>query len=176
MDKRPLLILSGPTAVGKTKTSIYLAKKLNGEIISADSMQVYKMMDIGTAKITAAEMDGIRHHMIDIMMTDEEKLLGVTETAEKKLLKTTIFTDACQWEIRTEGKENKSIENGNILENILPYSEKQKLLEGQIEINYNGLVIKRLTGIKPPKAEVKEEKEEVKEVVKPKAKTVRKKK
>lgn len=70
--KKPLLILTGPTAVGKTQASIQLAKQLNGEIISADSMQVYKGMDIGTAKITLEEMSGVPHHLIDILCPDEE--------------------------------------------------------------------------------------------------------
>lgn len=65
--KKPLIILTGPTAVGKTSLSIKLAKMVNGEIISADSMQVYKGMDIGSAKITQEEMDGIPHHLIDIL-------------------------------------------------------------------------------------------------------------
>ena len=65
-EKKPLLILVGPTAVGKTAASIGLAKALNGEIISGDSMQIFKGLDIGTAKITQAEMDGVVHHMIDI--------------------------------------------------------------------------------------------------------------
>ena len=70
--KRPLIILTGPTAVGKTKASIGLAKALNGEIISADSMQVYKYMDIGSAKIRPEEMQGIRHYLIAKLMPDEE--------------------------------------------------------------------------------------------------------
>ncbi len=65
--KKPLIILTGPTAVGKTSLSINLAKQLNTEIISADSMQVYRTMDIGTAKITEKEMDGVKHHLIDIL-------------------------------------------------------------------------------------------------------------
>ncbi len=65
MDKKPLIILTGPTSVGKTALSIALAKAVNGEIISADSMQVYKQMDIGTAKITKDEMEGIAHYLID---------------------------------------------------------------------------------------------------------------
>lgn len=64
--KEKLLVLIGPTAVGKTKMSIELAKHFNGEIISGDSMQVYRKMDIGTAKITPEEMEGIPHHLIDI--------------------------------------------------------------------------------------------------------------
>ncbi len=70
--KKPLIILTGPTAVGKTRASIGLAKALNGEIISADSMQVYKYMDIGSAKIRPAEMEGIRHYLIDELEPDEE--------------------------------------------------------------------------------------------------------
>ena len=70
--KRPLIILTGPTAVGKTKASIGLAKALNGEIISADSMQVYKHMDIGSAKIRPEEMQGIMHYLIDELEPDEE--------------------------------------------------------------------------------------------------------
>lgn len=67
---RPLLILTGPTAVGKTELSIALAKSIGGEIISADSMQVYKFMDIGTAKIRPEEMQGVPHHLIDILEPD----------------------------------------------------------------------------------------------------------
>lgn len=62
---KPLIILTGPTAVGKTSLSIRLAKKINGEIISADSMQVYKKMNIGTAKIMPQEMEGVTHYLID---------------------------------------------------------------------------------------------------------------
>ena len=64
---QPLVIISGPTAVGKTKISIELAKKIGGEIISADSMQVYRDMNIGTAKATNEEMQGIQHHLIDVL-------------------------------------------------------------------------------------------------------------
>lgn len=70
-QKQKLIVLIGPTAVGKTKLSIELAKKFNGEIISGDSMQVYKGMDIGTAKVTNVEMEGIPHHLIDIKEPDE---------------------------------------------------------------------------------------------------------
>src|SRR5690606_40251774 len=65
-EKSKLIVLIGPTAVGKTKLSIEVAKKFNCEIISGDSMQIYKGMDIGTAKISSAEMEGIVHHLIDI--------------------------------------------------------------------------------------------------------------
>lgn len=66
-EKKPMVVLTGPTAVGKTKLSLSLAEAIGGEIISADSMQVYRHMDIGSAKIRPSEMQGIPHHMIDIL-------------------------------------------------------------------------------------------------------------
>lgn len=66
MNKPHIIIIAGPTAVGKTKTSIELAKALNTEIISADSIQIYRGCDIGSAKVTIEEMQGIKHHLIDI--------------------------------------------------------------------------------------------------------------
>ena len=72
MTKKPMIILSGPTAVGKTALTLALAKKVNGSIISADSMQVYKYMDIGSAKITKEEMDGVQHYLVDVLMPEEE--------------------------------------------------------------------------------------------------------
>lgn len=68
---KPLIILTGPTAAGKTDISIKLAKRIGGEIISADSMQVYKRMNIGTAKITPEEMQGVKHHLIDVLEPTE---------------------------------------------------------------------------------------------------------
>ncbi|MDO4297472.1 MAG: tRNA (adenosine(37)-N6)-dimethylallyltransferase MiaA [Lachnospiraceae bacterium] len=71
-NQKPFIVLTGPTAVGKTELSIQLAKLVGGEIISADSMQVYRGMDIGSAKVTQEEMQGIPHHLIDIFEPDEE--------------------------------------------------------------------------------------------------------
>lgn len=70
--KRPLIILAGPTAVGKTALSVRLAKRINAEIISADSMQVYRYMDIGSAKIRPEEMDGVPHHLVDVLDPKED--------------------------------------------------------------------------------------------------------
>lgn len=84
--KKPLVVLTGPTAVGKTKLSIALAKALDGEIISADSMQVYKHMDIGSAKITEKEMDGVPHHLIDVLSPFEEfHIVRFQELAKKAM-------------------------------------------------------------------------------------------
>lgn len=86
MKKQPLIILTGPTAVGKTALSIKLAKAVDGEIISADSMQVYKGMDIGSAKITQDEMDGITHHLIDVLEPAEEfNIVKFQELAKKAM-------------------------------------------------------------------------------------------
>lgn len=72
MEKKPLIVLTGPTAVGKTALSIGLAKAIGGEIISADSMQVYKHMDIGSAKIMSDEMQGVPHYLVDVLEPSEE--------------------------------------------------------------------------------------------------------
>lgn len=81
--KKNLLIIAGPTAVGKTDISIKLAKELNGEIISTDSMQIYKYMDIGSAKISKEEMEGVSHHLIDII--DPKIQFSVSEYKQKCL-------------------------------------------------------------------------------------------
>ncbi|KAB2456849.1 tRNA (adenosine(37)-N6)-dimethylallyltransferase MiaA [Bacillus sp. CH140a_4T] len=81
MQREKVAVIIGPTAVGKTKLSIDLAKALNGEIISGDSMQIYRTMDIGTAKVTKEEMDGIPHYMVDIKNPEES--FSVAEFQER---------------------------------------------------------------------------------------------
>lgn len=89
--KPKVVVIVGPTASGKTAVSIELAKKINGEIISADSMQIYKYMDIGTAKPTLDEMQGIKHYMLDVVMPDETfnvaKYKKMAEEAIEEILK-----------------------------------------------------------------------------------------
>lgn len=87
MNKIPLIILTGPTAVGKTTLSIELAKNLNAEIISADSMQIYKYMDIGSAKVTKEEMEGVIHHMIDEVKPDFPFSVSEFQSRAKKCIK-----------------------------------------------------------------------------------------
>lgn len=70
-DKQKVIVIVGPTASGKTALSIELAKKINGEIVSCDSMQIYKDMDIGSAKPSLEEMDGIKHYLIDEVNPEE---------------------------------------------------------------------------------------------------------
>ena len=85
MQKQPLIILTGPTAVGKTKASIGLAKAIGGEIISADSMQVYKYMDIGSAKIRPEEMQHVPHYLVDELVQTMNFMLSVFNRWQKKL-------------------------------------------------------------------------------------------
>ena len=86
--KQPLIIISGPTSAGKTALSLKLAKTVGGEIISADSMQVYRHMDIGTAKIKPSEMQGVPHYLIDCLNPDEEFNVSVFRTLAEQAIET----------------------------------------------------------------------------------------
>lgn len=85
-DLRPLVVIVGPTASGKTDVAVELAKIVRGEVISADSMLVYRGMDIGTAKPTPEEMLGIPHHLIDVVNPDEEFSAAMFQSAAEKLI------------------------------------------------------------------------------------------
>ena len=87
MQKEKVIVIAGPTASGKTALSIELAKKINGEIISADSMQIYKDMDIGTAKVTKEEMQGIKHYLIDLVEPNQRYSVADYKKAAKKAIK-----------------------------------------------------------------------------------------
>ncbi|MFQ9515447.1 MAG: tRNA (adenosine(37)-N6)-dimethylallyltransferase MiaA [Eubacterium sp.] len=91
---KKLVVLTGPTAVGKTDISINLAKQINGEIISADSIQVYQYMDIGSAKITEKEMCGVQHYLIDVLKPDQEFNVHIFQQMTKQ----------CMEEIYAKGK------------------------------------------------------------------------
>ena len=84
--KQPLIILTGPTASGKTALSVELAKRIGGEIISADSMQVYRHMDVGSAKVTAEEMDGVPHHLIDVLDPQDAFNVVIFQEMAKKAM------------------------------------------------------------------------------------------
>ena len=82
-----IIIIYGPTAVGKSSIGIELAKMLDGEIISADSMQIYKHLDIGSAKVTKDEMQGIKHHLIDILEPTQDFSASEFAKMSKKICK-----------------------------------------------------------------------------------------
>ena len=121
-DKNKLIVLAGPTAVGKTALSILLAKRIGGEIISADSMQVYRHMDIGSAKITASEMEGVPHHLIDILEPTEEFNVFLFQSLARQAIKeissrgnipivvggTGFYIQALLYDIDFEGEEDHS--------------------------------------------------------------------
>ncbi len=133
--KKPLIILTGPTAVGKTSLSIRIAKAVNGEIISADSMQVYCHMDIGSAKITPEEMDGVPHHLINVLEPWEEFNVVVFQQKAKAAMEeiykrnrvplivggTGFYIQALLYDI--DFKEN---EEGNQIRNELEALAKEK--------------------------------------------------
>ncbi|MCI9016289.1 MAG: tRNA (adenosine(37)-N6)-dimethylallyltransferase MiaA [Clostridia bacterium] len=87
MEKKKVIIICGPTASGKTNLSIELAKQIDGEIVSADSMQIYKDMDIGSAKPTKEEMQGIKHYMIDIVSPDQRYSVAQYKKQAKQAIK-----------------------------------------------------------------------------------------
>ncbi|MEG1501521.1 MAG: tRNA (adenosine(37)-N6)-dimethylallyltransferase MiaA, partial [Clostridiales bacterium] len=84
--KEKLIIILGPTACGKTDLSLQIAHKINGEIISGDSMQIYRQMDIGTAKIKKQEMQGIKHHLLDILSPDASFSAADFQAQARKLI------------------------------------------------------------------------------------------
>ena len=101
MSKPKVIVIGGPTASGKTSLSIELAKKINGEIISSDSMQIYKDMTIGTAKPTVEEMDGIPHHLLDFVSPDERYSVADfkrdAESAIEEILSKKKKSNSCWW-------------------------------------------------------------------------------
>lgn len=137
LKENSIIVITGPTAVGKTKLSIELAKKLNGEIINCDSTQVYKDLNIATAKVTKEEMDGIPHHLIDIKnITDEYSVYDYQIDARKKIdeiLKkgktpilvggTGLYIKAALYDYRFEERTNN-----NLYEDLTDEELYQKLL------------------------------------------------
>lgn len=152
--KKPLVIIAGPTACGKTDTSIMLAKKINGEIISADSMQVYKFMDIGTAKVTPEEMDGVKHYLIDELLPDEEFNAMIFQQKAKKYIE----------EIYSKGKIPIIVGGTGFYINALVYdndfmstdndlSIRNKLME-EVEEKGEEFVYEKLKAIDPEYADI----------------------
>lgn len=134
MNKIPLIVVAGATASGKTSLAINIAKEFNGEVVSCDSMQVYKYMDIGTAKPTVSEMDGVKHHLIDIITPDvnfsvaeysklaHEAILDITKRGKLPILTggTGLYINSVVNDIEFEESE----ENPEIRKELSEFADK----------------------------------------------------
>ena len=109
MKKEKLLVIVGPTAVGKTALSVTLAERFSGEIISGDSLQVYKKLDIGTAKVTAEEKRGVPHYLIDVKeATDEYSAFEFKQSAEKAISEISKRNCRCSAKYRRQESRNRN--------------------------------------------------------------------
>jgi len=171
-----VIVIIGPTASGKTKISIELAKRINGEIISADSMQIYKYMDIGTAKASAEEMDGIKHYLIDEVYPDEEfSVARFKELAQKyidEILKkgkipivvggTGLYIDSliyninfsetvCDWSFREQLKKEAEEKGNEYLHNMLREVDPkaaEKIHPNNVKRVIRALEVHKFSGVK----------------------------
>jgi tRNA dimethylallyltransferase len=152
-DHLPLIVILGPTAVGKTDLSIHLAKKINGEIVSADSRYFYRGMDIGTAKPTLEEREGVPHYLIDVADPDEPWSLGrfKQEAVEKINL---IHAKGCvPLLVGGTGQYLRAITEGWVIPKLRPDNEMREVLNAWVaEIGAEGLY-HRLKVLDPKAAE-----------------------
>ncbi|NFL87911.1 tRNA (adenosine(37)-N6)-dimethylallyltransferase MiaA [Clostridium botulinum] len=145
--KQKILVLGGPTAVGKTELSIKLAEKLNGEIISADSMQIYKNMDIGSAKVTKEEMRDINHHMIDIVSPEEEFSVADFKNIGEKAIKEIIAKEKLPMIVGGTGLYINSLTCNVTFTESEKDDEYRTYLESLAEVNGNNYVHEMLKEI-----------------------------
>ena len=149
--KPTVIVIAGPTASGKTALSIKLAKELNGEIISCDSMQIYKEMDIGTAKVTKEEADGIKHYLIDIISPNERYTVSNFKKDSKNAIKeilnkekmpiivggTGLYVDSLIYEIEYQDMDfdidyrNELMEKAETEEGLKELYEKAKVIDSK---------------------------------------------
>ena len=147
----PIICVVGPTASGKTKLAVQLAKLYNGEVVSCDSMQIYRHMDIGTAKPTQEEMDGVVHHMIDIVEPGEDFSVG----------KYVQMADGCVQDILSRGKTAviaggtglyvDSLITGRVFAPT-PSTGKRAQLEAQMRLEGGAVMLDRLRAVDPDAA------------------------
>lgn len=140
--KNRVLVILGPTATGKSALAVKLAKKYNGEIISADSRQVYKGLDIGTGKITKKEMMGIPHHMLDVI--SPKKIFSVTDWKEQseKIIKNILNKEKLPIICGGTGFYIQSIVDGIVLPEVKPNKELRKKLEKKSLIELTSILKK----------------------------------
>ena len=151
MKKQKVIVICGPTASGKTALSIELAKKINGEIVSCDSMQIYKEMDIGTAKVTKEEAEGIKHYLIDIVSPNERYTFSNFKKDSKNAIKeilnkgktpiivggTGLYVDSLIYEIEYQDMEfdinyrNELMEKAETNEGLKELYEQAKTIDSK---------------------------------------------
>ncbi|MHB8171104.1 MAG: tRNA (adenosine(37)-N6)-dimethylallyltransferase MiaA [Thermincolia bacterium] len=148
----PLIIIVGPTAVGKTAVSIEVAKIINGEIISGDSMQVYKNMDIGTAKPTMEERQGIPHHMIDILEPDEDYSVAAFQRMTEHLIPEIVGRGLLPILAGGTGLYVRSVTDHYNFTEFSVDHEYRNQLEQQAKEKGNQYLLDRLAQLDPPTA------------------------
>jgi len=149
---KPLLVILGPTASGKTSFSIKLAKKFNGEVISADSRQIYKYMDIGTAKVKNNETDGIRHYMIDEVEPDQEFTLADYVRKAKFHIEEILKHGKLPILIGGTGLYIRAICQNYNIPHVAPNYELREQLEKEILENGEDAVFQKLVELDPDAA------------------------
>lgn len=148
-----VLVIAGPTATGKTALSIELAKELNGEIVSADSMQVYRYMDIGTAKPTKEEMQGIKHYMIDEVYPDEEFNVARYRKLADGYIDEILGKGKLPIVVGGTGLYIKSLTDGlNFTETVCDWNYRERL-KNEAEEKGNACLYERLLKVDPEAAE-----------------------
>ena len=152
--KPRVIVIVGPTASGKTSLSIELAKELNGEIISADSMQIYKKMTIGTAKPTEDEMQGIPHHMIDIIEPNEDFNVAMYRKMAEEKIEEILSKNKTPIIVGGTGLYVDTLVNGIEFQEIENDFEYRKQLEEQVQINGIDWLFGELQKVDPDAAKV----------------------
>ncbi len=148
-----VVTIVGPTAVGKTAVSLLLARELNGEIVSADSRQVYRGMDIGTAKIAPDEMAGIPHHLIDIRRPDEGISLGEYKKLADAAIDDVMARGRLPMLVGGTGQYVRAVVEGWQIPEVAPQPELRRALEAQAEREGKEAVFARLQALDPVSAQ-----------------------
>ncbi len=148
-----VVTIVGPTAVGKTAVSLLLARELNGEIVSADSRQVYRGMDIGTAKIASDEMAGIPHHLIDICRPDEGISLGEYKKLADAAIDDVMARGRLPMLVGGTGQYVRAVVEGWQIPEVAPQPELRRALEAQAEREGKEAVFARLQALDPVSAQ-----------------------